>query len=118
MTGKKRGRPPIAVTDAAISRIEEAAGLGYTLHQIAVLIDVSDSTLDRWLVHPRIKRAYERGRLIALGKVSGTLFNLACDGDVVAAIFYLKSQFGWTDKPQSEPETGSQVVFYIPERTE
>ncbi len=111
----KRGRPAIEITDQAIAQIEDMAGKGYTLHQCAVMLDISDSTLDRWLVHPRIKRAYERGRLMAMDRVAGALFNLACEGDVVAAIFYLKSQHGWTDKPQPEVETGSQVVFYIPD---
>ncbi len=109
------GRPPYQITDHDISQVEEMAGKGMTLHQIAIMLDISDSTLDRWLKEPRIKRAYERGRLVAMGQVSGTLFNLAIKGDVVAAIFYLKSQFGWQDRPKEEVQTGSQVVFYIPD---
>lgn len=111
----KVGRPAYVITPSHIGEIEQFAGKGYTLHNIAVMLDISDSTLDRWLKEPQVKRAYERGRLVAMGQVSGTLFDLACAGDVVAAIFYLKSQFGWTDKPQAEVETGSQVVFYIPD---
>lgn len=110
------GRPAIAITNEHISIIEDMSGKGCTLSQIAIFCDVSDSTLDRWMAEPRIKRAYERGRLIAQQQVAGTLFNLAIEGDVTAAIFYLKSQAGWTDRPAMAPENvGSQVVFYIPE---
>ena len=109
------GRPPIERSDTQIAEIEHYAGRGFTLHQIATLIDISDSTLDRWLKEPTVKRAYERGRLIATEQVGGTLFNLAIEGDVVAAIFWLKSQAGWTDRPKDETPAGSQVVFYIPD---
>jgi hypothetical protein len=110
------GRPAIEITDEHIEIIELRAGQGMTLSQIALFCDVSDSTLDRWMSEPKIKRAYERGRLIAHGQVAGTLFNLAIEGDTTAAIFYLKAQAGWVDKPQQTTEnTGNSVVFYIPE---
>ncbi len=115
MTEAKLGRPPIEILNSHISQIEDFAGRGLTLHQIAVFLDVSDSTLDRWMKEPRIKRAYERGRFLAQNQVAGTLFSLALEGDVTAAIFYLKSQFGWTDRPKEEATAGSQVVFYLPD---
>jgi hypothetical protein len=111
----KLGRPAIEIKNSDIEQIEIFAGRGMTLHQIAVFLDISDSTLDRWLKHPQIKRSYERGRLLAQEQIAGTLFKMAIEGDVVACIFYLKAQFGWQDKPQQEVPQGSQVVFYIPD---
>lgn len=109
-------RPAIELKASQIGQIEDMAGKGYTLHQIALMLDVSDSTLDRWLQAPKVKRAYERGRLLALDTIAGSLFAMARDGDVTAAIFYLKSQFGWRDRPkEDEQPTGSQVVFYLPD---
>lgn len=109
------GRPAIDITDEIISKVESLSGCGATLSTIALMCDVSDSTMDRWMAEPRIKRAFQRGRAIANNQVASMLFGKAVDGDVVAQIFWLKAQAGWTDKPQPEVSTGSQVVFYIPE---
>jgi len=115
------GRPAIEITDSHISAIEAHAGKGFTLHQIALMIDVSDSTLDRWMKEPKVKRAYERGKLIATDSMASRLWTIAHQDEdmksaVVAAIFWLKAQAGWIDKPIVTAETvGSQVVFYIPE---
>jgi metal-dependent HD superfamily phosphatase/phosphodiesterase len=112
----KRGRKPYTITDQIVAAIELHAGQGMTLHQIAIMIDIGDSTLDRWMAEPRVKRAYERGRLQAHGKVAQTLFEMAIAGDTVAAIFYLKAQAGWSDK-QPVPDAGNaQVVFYLPQK--
>jgi hypothetical protein len=108
-------RPKIELTAAAIAHIEEYAGRGCTLHQIALQLDVSDSTLDRWMQQPQVKRAWERGRAIAAGEMTGKLYNLAMAGDTVAVIFWLKSQLGWSDKPLVELPSNTQVVVYVPE---
>lgn len=116
-TEEKRsvGRPPIEITDAIIAQVENLSGRGATLSTIALMCDVSDSTMDRWMAEPRIKRAFQRGRALANNDVASMLFDKAISGDTIAQIFWLKSQAGWTDKPQQEVPTGSQVVFYIPE---
>lgn len=105
----------IQIDHGDIKQIEDLAGTGATLHQIALELDVSDSTLDRWLKKPEIRRAYERGRNRAHRAVAGALFDKAMNGDTVACIFYLKSQAGWQDKPEKEVQQASNVVVYIPD---
>lgn len=112
---KKVGRPAIAIEDKDLRIIEDMSGRGARLSDIAHIIGVSDSTLDRWLELPEVRSAYQRGRILATDHVATTLYNLATEGEVTAAIFWLKAQAGWQDKPQQETPTGSQVVFYIPD---
>lgn len=113
---KKRGRPRKTVTDDILHKIERLAGLGTRLDEIAIACDVSPSTLDRWLQDEAVNRAYKRGRIEATANVAERLYDLAMMGDVAAAIFWLKAQAGWTDKPQPEVEShAAKVVVYIPE---
>lgn len=107
-------RPKIELTETHKAHIEEYAGKGCTLTQIALMLDVSDSTLDRWIQKPEVKRAYQRGRAIAHNEIAGKLFDMARSGDVAAAIFYLKAQAGWSDKPVVESEAPQQVQIYLP----
>lgn len=114
-TENKAGRPAIAIEDKDLRIIEDMAGRGARLSDIALIIGVSDSTLDRWLEQPEVRTAYQRGRILATDHVAGTLYNLATEGEVTAAIFWLKCQAGWIDKPKDEAPAGSSVVFYIPD---
>lgn len=111
----KTGRPAIPITDKDLRIIQDMAGRGARLDDIAAVIGVSDSTLDRWLERPEVRASYRLGRIQASDSVATTLYNLAIEGDVTAAIFWLKSQAGWSDRPVQEMPTGNQVVFYIPD---
>jgi len=109
-------RSKIQVTEQVIESIEEYAGQGATLENIALLVDVSDSTLDRWLKLPQVQRAYKRGKLLAVNNIAGKLYALAEQGNIVAIIFYLKSQANWNDRPDLAPVTpASNVTVYVPD---
>lgn len=109
-------RIKIQVTDEAIASIEEYAGQGATLENIALILDVSDSTLDRWLKLPQVSRAYKRGKLLAVNAIAGKLYKMAEDGCIVAIIFYLKTQGQWNDRPDLTPATpASNVMVYVPD---
>jgi hypothetical protein len=109
------GRKKIEVTDDLVAQIEEYAGHGATLENIALMLDVSDSTLDRWLKLPQVQRAYKRGRLLAMNHIAGKLYALAEEGDITAIIFYLKAQAHWSDRPDLQPVTpASNVQVYVP----
>lgn len=108
-------RLKIQVTDSIVHAIEEYSGQGATLENIALMLDVSDSTLDRWLKLPQVQRAYKRGKLLAVNTIAGKLYSLAEEGNIVAIIFYLKSQAQWNDRPDLLPVTSaSNVQVYVP----
>ena len=109
------GRPRIQVSEKDLRIVEDMAGRGAKLDAIATVIGVSSSTLDRWLEREDIRAAYDRGRIIATDNVAQSLYNQAMTGNVAAAIFWLKAQAGWTDKPQPEQKDTARVVVYIPD---
>jgi hypothetical protein len=102
-------------TPEQLAKIEKLAGLGCTLNQIAIAIDISPRTLDRWKATPEVERAYGLGRLAASQAVAQKLYDLCMEGNTTAIIFWLKSQAGWTDKPVEEPINPAQVVIYLPD---
>jgi transposase-like protein len=111
-------RAKIEITDEAIALIEQYARHGATLTNIAILLDISDSTLDRWMKHPQVARAYKRGRLLANDEIAGLLFEQAKQGNIAAIIFYLKSQAGWREQPEEAIAQSGQVTIYLPKRDE
>ncbi|MEA5465279.1 hypothetical protein [Leptothoe sp. PORK10 BA2] len=109
------GRPAKTVEDKDLRIVEDMAGRGARLDAIATVIGVSPSTLDRWLTSAEVRAAYDRGRTLAIDNVAQSLYNQAMGGNVVAAIFWMKAQAGWTDKPQPEKAETAKVVVYIPD---
>lgn len=110
-----RGRPPIEKSDIHLRVIEDMAGRGAVLDDIAKVLGVSSSTLDRWMSDESVHEAYAYGRAHAKDAIANRLFEIAMSGDVTACIFWLKAQAGWTDKPKAEVSNAAQVVFYLPE---
>ena len=102
-------------TPEQLAKIQKLAGLGCTLDQIAIAVDISPRTLDRWKATPEVERAYSLGRIAAAQTVAQKLYDLCLDGNTTAIIFWLKSQAGWTDKPVEEPINPAQVVVYLPD---
>ena len=124
VTPLRPGRPAKEVEDKDLRIIESMAGRGSTLDDIALVIGVSASTLDRWLKLDEVQAAYRKGRAIAKHEMSGRLWDIAMSTDedgnpskgaVTAAIFWLKAQAGWTENPKEEATAGAQVVVYIPD---
>lgn len=113
---KTGGRPRKEVEAKDLRIVEDMAGRGATLDDIACVIGVSPSTLDRWLKLPEVEQAYRRGRIEAKDTIASRLFDLANEGDVTAIIFFLKAQAGWSDRPKEDVKPqGSQVVVYVPD---
>jgi Homeodomain-like domain len=108
-------RPAKEPTINDCDRIELLAMKGATLDQIAALCDISPSTLDRWRKLPEVAEAYNRGRAVAITDIAGALYTIAIDGNVTACIFWLKSQAGWTDKPQPEQQQQAEIHIYLPD---
>ena len=109
-------REKLAINSLHLRMVEEMAGRGAKLDDIACVIVFSPRTLDRWLKHDDVKLAYKRGKALAVDDVSRKLYQKALDGDTVAMIFYLKAQAGWSDKQSEQPQEMPDVQIYMPKR--
>jgi hypothetical protein len=117
-------RKKVEVSDLQLRVIEDMAGRGAVLDDIAYVIGIPPATLDRIKGRDeRVELAYRRGRAIATDNMATRLWNIAQQNTdlrsaTVATIFWLKAQAKWSDK-QSDDEpledVGSQVHVYIPE---
>ncbi|MBW4523288.1 MAG: helix-turn-helix domain containing protein [Scytolyngbya sp. HA4215-MV1] len=100
-THKSGGRPAIEVSKTDLSIIEAMAKVGNRLDDIATALNISPSTLDRWLKLPEVDEAYRKGRAAAKHAMAGRLWDIAFTDDeegkpskqaLTATIFWLKAQ--------------------------
>jgi len=100
------GRPRKDLTDEQVEQVEKLAAV-LSQDQIADFLGVSDRTLRRRIQDDEnVKAAYEKGRAKAILGVATGLLQMARDGNVTAAIFYLKTQAGWKE-PRQDREPGA-----------
>lgn len=96
--GEGGGRPVQALTQEQIS---ELTALSAVLNkaQIADYFGICENTL-RAIENrqPEVFEAYKKGKSKAIANVAGNLIAQAKNGNAAAAIFYLKTQAGWTEK--------------------
>jgi hypothetical protein len=79
-------------------QIAHMAGLGLPVHQIAIILGVSENNL-----YAHAAEDIARGRAEGHKKVAGTLFEMATDAEHPSmTTFYLKSQCGWKEATQIE----------------
>ena len=91
----KRGPQPWEPTTEDVAKIRLYAGLGSTQEHIAAMLGKSVETLHK---HDAINEALAVGKAETIAKVAGTLVKKALNGDTTSAIFYLKTQAGWSEK--------------------
>lgn len=87
--------------EAQIAQVE-ALSAYLSIEQIANYFGFSEDTFYELKKRdPRILRAYKKGKAKAIGIVASKLMKLIDQGDVTAAIFYLKTQGGWSTDSKS-----------------
>jgi len=77
-----------------------------TKGQLADYFGISETTfreIERR--QPEVSDAYKKGKGKAIAGVAGNLINQAQNGNVAAAIFYLKTQAGWRESDQTTVST-------------
>lgn len=87
--------------DIDFEKVEELAGNGLTIKEIADCIGVARSTIyEHKKKNPDISDAIKRGRSKGLETVTNALFENAKTGNVTAQIFYLKNRKPekWSDR--------------------
>lgn len=113
---KLRGQP--AKPPADLSQVEVTASLGLTDAEIAIILGISERTLNYWKKNPEFLQSLKRGKLKADLKVTQSLYHKAIGykavdkhgnqidvpGDTTAMIFWLKNRQPdrWRDQQQQE----------------
>ena len=85
------------VTEANQTIVRTLAAAGIRHEDIATKIGISQDTLVR-----KYRRELDDGRIDATSEMATSLFNQGKNGNVTAAIFWLKSRAGWSDRSQIE----------------
>lgn len=85
------------VTEANQTIVRTLAAAGIRHEDIATKIGISQDTLVR-----KYRRELDDGRIDATSEMATSLFNAGKNGNIPAAIFWLKSRAGWSDRSQIE----------------
>lgn len=95
--GDGGGRPMFAFTRDQITQIENLASV-LTKKQMADFFGICENTFRECENRqPEVNEAYKKGKGKAIAGVATNLISQARNGNVAAAIFYLKTQAGWRE---------------------
>jgi DNA-binding CsgD family transcriptional regulator len=98
----KGGRPLIKLTNHQLEELKTIAPV-CTLQEIADYFGFSIDTFQRLKSRDEeVLRIYKKAKIQAKAMVGGSLMKKALAGDTTAAIFYMKTQGGWSSKSNSE----------------
>ena len=96
------GRPKFEITPEVIKEVEEMAGRGLTVNQIAICLGVSPATIyNKQAQYLEFLETIKKGKAIGLSKVTNALFeNATVERDNVAIIYYLnnRDKDNWSNK--------------------
>ena len=96
------GRPRFEVTPEVLQEVEEMAGRGLTVNQIAICLGVSPATIyNKQAEYLEFLETIKKGKAIGLSKVTNALFeNATVEKDNVAIIYYLnnRDRENWSNK--------------------
>lgn len=103
--GKKtdgRKARAVVLTDEQIVQVEALAAV-LSSEQIADYLGISRTTFYALMERDQeIAERYKKGRARAVDEVGRGLIEQAKNGNVTAAIFYMKTQGGWREKQEVE----------------
>ena len=98
----KGGRPLIKLTNHQLEELKTIAPV-CTLQEISDYFGFSIDTFQRLKSRDEEGlRIYKKAKIQAKAMVGGSLMKKALAGDTTAAIFYMKTQGGWSSKGNSE----------------
>jgi hypothetical protein len=110
--GDGGGRPMIVFDEAQIAQVEALAAV-MSKRQLCDYMSVGETTFREIEGRqPEVSDAYKRGKAKAIGSIGQSLIQQAKNGNIAAAIFYLKTQAGWreTEQEQSNQNITLQIV--------
>jgi hypothetical protein len=110
--GDGGGRPPVVFDEAQTAQVEALAAV-LSKGQMADYFNISETTLrEVESRQPEVSDAYKRGKAKAVGNVAKNLIQQAQNGNITAAIFYLKTQAGWKET-QTVEHDGELVIKWL-----
>lgn len=110
-TGRPAKRPP---ADAA-ERIRALSAEGHSTVGIAQHLGIGRKTLDRWRAEfPALDEAYREGVERERYDLHSMLAQKARDGNIVAAMFLLKSRHQYKEGDQSEQSGRPSITINLP----
>lgn len=93
-------RPPKKLSKEQIAQVEALASV-MNKEQIADYLGISRTTFNAIEARqPEVSERYKKGRALAIATIAKSLLQQAKDGNITAAIFYLKTQGGWRSNEQ------------------
>jgi transcriptional regulator with XRE-family HTH domain len=98
----KLGRP-VKSDQISLEQVEVIASLGLTDDEIAIILGISERTLNYWKKsNPEFLQSLKRGKLKADFQIAKSLYVKALLGDTTAMIFWLKNRQPdrWRDRHQ------------------
>ena len=107
------GKPPIIFSVDQIALINEMAAV-LTKEQLSDLLGVCSNTFraieER---QPEVAKAFRAGKSRAIAKIGANLIAQAEAGNLTAAMFYLRTQAGWTENNARTIEPTKHVIHIV-----
>ena len=98
------GRPKFEITEEVLKEVEEMAGQGLTVKQIASCLGVSPATIyNKQAQYLEFLETIKKGQAVGLAKVTNALFqNATVEKDNVAIIYYLnnRDRENWSNRQE------------------
>ena len=107
------GRPVKVLTKEQVDEVEHLAR-AIPKYMLADYFGMTDKTFRAVEQRqPEVSTAYKKGRAMAIADVAQTLVSQALDGNIRAAMFYLKTQAGWSETKTVEVATPHDTQWTI-----
>ncbi len=111
--GEGGGRPKIVFTEEQTNQVEKLSAV-LNRSQIADYFSIGETTLISIEARqPEVREAYKRGRAVAAAAIATSLMNQAQRGNISAAIFYLKTQAGWSEKQEIQDDDAPSIAITV-----